>query len=91
MKNRISYSPEALADLNDIWNYVVSELYNLDAADQTVGRIMNAGDNLGTFSEMGHHCRRLLKLKMLIDFWYVELFAKINNNRILVDNRGGKK
>lgn len=53
MKNKICYSPEALADLDGIWSYIVSELCNPEAAEQTVGKIMDTVDNLEEFPNMG--------------------------------------
>lgn len=53
MKNNILYSPEALNDLDEIWEYIVSELCNPQAAENTVNRIMKAIDNLEDFSEIG--------------------------------------
>ena len=40
MKNRIYYSPEARRDLDDIWDYIVSELQNRSAAERVTDRIL---------------------------------------------------
>ena len=53
MKNKIHYSSESRRDLDDIWDYIVSELQNRTAAEQVIGRIMDAVDQLQTFAEMG--------------------------------------
>ena len=53
MKNKIHYSPESRRDLDDIWDYIVSELQNRSAAERVIDRIMNAVDPLKNFSEMG--------------------------------------
>ena len=52
MKNRIHYSLESRRDLDDIWDYIVSELQNRTAAEQVIGRIMDAVDQLKNFAEM---------------------------------------
>ena len=53
MKNRIHYSPESHRDLDDIWDYIVSELQNHSAAEHVIDRIMDAVDQLKNFAEMG--------------------------------------
>ena len=53
MKNKIHYSPETRRDLDDIWDYIVSELQNRSAAEHVVDRIMDAVDQLKNFAEMG--------------------------------------
>ena len=53
MKNKIHYSPESRRDLDDIWDYIVSELQNRSAAERVIDRIMDAVDPLKNFAEMG--------------------------------------
>ena len=53
MKNKICYSQEARRDLDEIWDYIVSELQNHFAAEKTVKRILDAVDQLGDFAEIG--------------------------------------
>ena len=53
MKNRIHYSLESRRDLDDIWDYIVSELQNRSAAEHVTNRIMDAVDQLKSFAEMG--------------------------------------
>ncbi len=53
MRNKIHYSPEARRDLDDIWDYIVSELQNRSAAEHVTSRIMDAVDSLQSFAEMG--------------------------------------
>lgn len=53
MKNKIHYSPESRRDLDDIWDYIVSELQNRSAAEHVINRIMDAVDHLKNFAEMG--------------------------------------
>ena len=52
MKNKIHYSPESRRDLDDIWDYIASELQNRSAAEHVVDRIMDAVDQLKNFAEM---------------------------------------
>ena len=53
MKNKIHYSPESRRDLDDIWDYIVSELQNRSAAERVIDRIMDAVDQLKSFAKMG--------------------------------------
>lgn len=52
MKNKIHYSPDSRRDLDDIWDYIVSELQNCSAAERVIDRIMDAVDPLENFAEM---------------------------------------
>ena len=49
MKNKIHYSLESRRDLDDIWDYIVSELQNRSAAERVTNRIMDAVDQLKIF------------------------------------------
>ena len=53
MKNRIHYSPESRRDLDDIWDYIVSELQTRSAAERVIDRIMDVVVPLKNFAEMG--------------------------------------
>ena len=53
MKNNIHYSAESRRDLDDIWDYIVSELQNRVAAERVVNRILDAVERLKDFAEMG--------------------------------------
>lgn len=51
--SELRYSPEALTDLDEIWDYIVSDLANPDAAQNTVDSILNAADRLRDYPESG--------------------------------------
>lgn len=53
MQNKIEYSPRALKDLDEIWDYIENELCNPSAAQNTVEGIMDAVDRLAAFPESG--------------------------------------
>lgn len=53
MQNKIQYSPLALHDLDEIWDYITYELENPSAADNTVSGIMDCVDDLRDFPESG--------------------------------------
>ncbi len=39
--------------MDEIWDYISSELQNISAAERTVNRIMDAVDQLADFAEIG--------------------------------------
>lgn len=53
MKYKIHYTKESRRDLDEIWDYISSELQNISAAERTVNRIMDAVDQLADFAEIG--------------------------------------
>ena len=53
MKNNTHYSIEARRDLEDIWDYIESDLGNPGAAKRMVNRIMDDVDRLEAFSGLG--------------------------------------
>ncbi|MDL2249702.1 type II toxin-antitoxin system RelE/ParE family toxin [Lachnospiraceae bacterium OttesenSCG-928-J05] len=53
MKNKLRYSPEALNDLDETWEYIMMELGNPNAAENVVSNIINSIDKLKDFAKMG--------------------------------------
>lgn len=53
VKYNINYSPKALQDLDEIWEYISKDLFNPDAAENIVTSILDAVDVLGEFPESG--------------------------------------
>lgn len=53
MQSKIDYSPRALKDLDEIWDYIEFKLCNPIAAKNTVNGIMDKVDGLASFSESG--------------------------------------
>lgn len=49
----LKYAPEALKDLDDIWEYIHSDLGNPDAADNTVNAILGRVEALREFPYSG--------------------------------------
>ncbi|MBE5791911.1 MAG: type II toxin-antitoxin system RelE/ParE family toxin [Clostridia bacterium] len=49
----LKYSPEALKDLDEIWDYIYSDLCNPDAADHTVDAILVKTESLREFPFSG--------------------------------------
>ena len=53
MESKINYSPRALKDLDEIWEYIEVELCNPIAAQKIVNGIMNKVDGIAAFPESG--------------------------------------
>ena len=53
MKYKIQYSPEALNDLDEIWEYIQMELGNVTAAENTINKMLDAIGALEVFQEQG--------------------------------------
>ena len=53
MKNKIYYSMEARRDLDEIWDYIVTDLCNPKAAQCMIDRILDDVDRLTDFAEIG--------------------------------------
>ena len=53
MKYNINYSPKALQDLDEIWDYISKELSNPEATKHVVTSILDAVNVLGEFPESG--------------------------------------
>lgn len=53
MKNKIHYAVEARRDLDDIWDYIVTDLCNASAAERVVNDILDVVEQLENFSETG--------------------------------------
>ena len=88
MHNMIHYSPESLQDLDDIWEYIVMELGNPDAAMNVVNNIMDMIDKLKEFSEMGARLSLTVGIendyRFLVSGNYL-LFYRINSQDVYID------
>ena len=66
-ERRFALTPEARADLIDIWDYIAED--SIDAADQVVARLYDAFLRLGKTPEVGHRREDLADLRHR--FWTV--------------------
>jgi addiction module RelE/StbE family toxin len=53
MKFHVKFSPEALHDLDEIYDYIANVLKNPDAADSAITKILGKTDLLSDNPEMG--------------------------------------
>ena len=88
MKNKIHYAVEARRDLDDIWDYIVTDLCNASAAERVVSDIMDVVDQLESFSEMGALLASIANVdsdyRYLISGNYL-IFYRISGTDIYVD------
>ena len=88
MKNKIHYSPESRRDLDDIWDYIVSELQNRSAAELVINRIIDAVDPLKNFAEMGTPLSSIADIgtdyRFLVSGNYM-VFYRVQGNDVYID------
>lgn len=88
MKNKIHYTPESKHDLDDIWDYIVSELQNRSAAENTVNRIMDAVDQLETHALIGPPLSAAADVdreyRFLVSGNYM-IFYRVNGTDVYID------
>ncbi len=53
MPGKVEYSPRAIRDLDEIWDYIDKNLGNTDAAQRTVSGIMDSIDSIAAFPKSG--------------------------------------
>lgn len=88
MKNNIHYSPEAIHDLDEIWEYITSEFYNVNAAERIVNRIMDAIDCLKDFAYTGAMLSSIVEIKSDYRYLVCEnymVFYRVNENQVYID------
>lgn len=84
MKNKIHYSTEARRDLDDIWEYVETDLGNPKAAQRIVNRIMDDVDQLESFGELGARLSAITDTET--DYRYLVTGNYMTFYRISADN-----
>ena len=88
MKNKIHYSSKSRRDLDDIWDYIVSELQNRSAAERVINRIIDAVDPLKNFAEMGTPLSSIADIgtdyRFLVSGNYM-VFYRVQGNDVYID------
>lgn len=96
MQSKIDYSPRALKDLDEIWDYIEFELCNSIAAQNTVNGIMDKVDGLASFPETGAKLEfedgidsgyRYVVFKNYIAFYRLRLDNTVYVDRVLYCGR----
>jgi addiction module RelE/StbE family toxin len=88
MKNKLHYTHEAQRDLDEIWDYIVSDLSNPSAAEQIVNRIMDAIEQLADFAEMGAPLSSVADIES--DYRFIVCgnylaFYRVDENEVYID------
>lgn len=88
MKNNINYSPEAIRDLDEIWEYIAFEFCNVDAAERIVSRIMDTVERLENFAYTGAMLSSIVDIKS--DYRYLVCgdymaFYRVSEKNIYID------
>lgn len=88
MKNKIHYSPESRRDLDDIGDYIVSELQNRSAAERVIDCIIDAVDPLKNFAEMGAPLSSIAEIgtdyRFLVSGNYM-VFYRVQGSDVYID------
>lgn len=88
MKHKIYYSVESRRDLNEIWDYIASELQNASAAEQVVTGILDAVQQLEDFAELGAPLSSIADVeggfRFLVAGNYLT-FYRIENGEVYID------
>ncbi len=86
--SRIHYSPETLNDLDEIRDYIMFELENPSAADNTIHNILGKIDGLRDFSETGTPLSSVIELDSEFRFLFsgnYMVFYHMNNYDVYID------
>ena len=74
--------------MDDIWDYIVSELQNRSAAERVINRIIDAVDPLKNFAEMGTPLSSIADIgtdyRFLVSGNYM-VFYRVQGNDIYID------
>ena len=88
MKNKLHYAPEARRDLDEIWDYIASDLENRTSADRVVNQILDAADQLEIFPALGTLLSSIANVDS--DYRYLTsgsylIFYRIQQNDIFIE------
>ncbi|MCR0531735.1 type II toxin-antitoxin system RelE/ParE family toxin [[Clostridium] innocuum] len=62
-KNKLVYSPEAMNDLDEIWEYIYLETLDNQISNKTINKILDTVDTLKDFSEIGAKLSGITNIK----------------------------
>jgi addiction module RelE/StbE family toxin len=88
MKCKLHYSREALNDLDEIWEYIQTELCNPGAAEKAVHQILDKAEQLVDFPRKGALLSSIANMvddyRYLISGNYL-LFYRVEGNDVYID------
>ena len=83
MQYKINYTSKAQRDLDDIWDYIVSEFQNTSSANRILGSIMDAVEQLEHFPGLGPSLDSIIDVKS--DYRFLTTGKYLTFYRILGD------
>lgn len=84
----IYYAPEAVRDLDQIWEYISEDLQNPNAAESTINGITGAIDNLSHFPKMGAALSSIVPIESdyrFIHYGKYIVFYRVQTNNVYID------
>ena len=88
MQNKLNYSKQALRDLDNIFDYIATDLDNEQAASRLIDKIMDAAEQLCTFPKMGAALSSIVDIPNEYRFLVCEnylTFYRVLENQIQID------
>ena len=88
MKCKLHYSTDAIRDLDEIWDYILTELSNPSAAEKVVNQIMDKALQLEEFPRKGALLSSVTSMitdyRFLVSGNYL-MFYRIEGNDVYID------
>jgi addiction module RelE/StbE family toxin len=88
MKCKLHYSGDALQDLDEIWDYITTELCNPSAAEKVVHQIMDKAQQLAEFPKTGALLSTIVGMineyRFLVSGNYL-IFYRVEGNDVYID------
>ncbi|MCI9672728.1 MAG: type II toxin-antitoxin system RelE/ParE family toxin [Lawsonibacter sp.] len=83
MKYKIHYTSKVRRDLDEIWDYIVSEHQNISSADKIIQSILDAVEQLESFPSLGPALDSIIDVKS--DYRFLTTGKYLTFYRILED------
>ena len=88
MKCKLHYSDDALQDLDEIWEYITTELCNPSSAEKAVHQIMDKVEQLEKYPQMGALLSTIVSMineyRFLVSGNYL-IFYRVEENDVYID------
>lgn len=88
MKNKLHYSPASLNDLDEIFEYIKTDLCSFSSAQRIIGEILDSADGLIEFAEMGAPLSSVADVETDYRFLVCQnylIFYRVNDTDIYID------
>lgn len=88
MNHRVHYSPEALNDLDSIWDYIIIEFCDIETASGIIGEITSTIERLEDYPELGAELSAFVNMQSNYRFLTVKnhkVFYRIECGEVYID------